>query len=97
MTKFSPDKNFANGLCFVLGQTFRQILISPTTYLALQEVVGGAHTCTATEVHTYVYIIQRYHVPRSESVKGMDTQEIECCIHGYHVCQEIWDAAVDES
>jgi len=26
----------------------------------------------------------------------MDTQEIECCIRGYHVYQEIWDAAVDE-
>ena len=38
-----------------------------------------------------------YHVPRSKlkviSVKDM---EIECCIRGYHVYQEIWDAAVDE-
>ena len=28
--------------------------------------------------------------------KAMETQEIECCIHGYHVYQDIWEAAVDE-
>ena len=26
----------------------------------------------------------------------METQEIECCIRGYHVYQDIWEAAVDE-
>ena len=24
----------------------------------------------------------------------METQEIECCIRGYHVYQDIWEAAV---
>ena len=28
--------------------------------------------------------------------KAMETQEIECCIRGYHVYQDIWEAAVDE-
>ena len=26
----------------------------------------------------------------------MDTKEIECCIRGYHVYRDIWEAAVDE-
>lgn len=26
----------------------------------------------------------------------MDTLEIECCIRGYHVYQDIWEAAIDE-
>ena len=24
------------------------------------------------------------------------TQEIECCVRGYHVYQEVWEAAIDE-
>ena len=26
----------------------------------------------------------------------MDTHEIECCIRGYHIYQEVWEAAIDE-
>ena len=26
----------------------------------------------------------------------METQEIKCCIRGYHVYQDIWEAAVDK-
>ena len=26
----------------------------------------------------------------------METHEIECCIRGYHIYQDVWEAAVDK-
>ena len=33
---------------------------------------------------------------RSLEVWKMETHEIECCTRGYHVYQDVWEAAVDE-
>ena len=33
---------------------------------------------------------------RAHKVWKMDTLEIECCIRGYHVYQDVWEAAIDE-
>lgn len=42
ITKFSPNKNFAQSFCFILAQKFRRIYVSPTARFAHQEVVGGS-------------------------------------------------------
>ena len=93
-------QNFRQWPMLCIGTKLSPNLISPTAYIALQEVVSGARMCTATDVHmyvcTYVYIIQRYHVPWSEVWKAWTHKRLNVAFWGYHIYQEMWDAAVDE-
>ena len=50
-TKYLLAKIFTKGSCYVLGQKFRQNLISPIVQVTFQEVVGGAQLLVYAYMH----------------------------------------------